>query len=243
MFKIKKGITPLISGVLYFGISMAAIVVILDTVVPWMETTKDQIAIDYAKKNIADLDSIITTVASEGEDSSRIISLDIKRGKYFVDEASNVVYFEINVSKDILSPRFITKTGNVFFGSQLNSKAIDHGSYYILENQYLRVNISKVGNATSHSTMYTSDIINSMYFKEKEVYLYKENITILPENYVDEGNGTGYVYLEEDGILLPNAIAIAHMANANSGSSYDLYFDLPSDSDFLMLYLKNYVSS
>ncbi|MCK5477247.1 MAG: hypothetical protein KAI55_04975 [Candidatus Aenigmarchaeota archaeon] len=239
----KKGISPLIAGVLYFAIIMAAITVMMTIIMPWMETTKDQISINYAKKNIVGLDSIVTTVASEGEESSRIIFLDVKRSRYYMEDVKNAFYFEYNVSENIVSPRFRIKEGNVFFGSQLNSKAIDYDSYFLLENQYLRVNISKKGDVSNYSSINTSEIINSIYFKEKDVYIYGQNITILPDNYAYSGNGTGYVYIEEEDFFLPKAVAVCRMANANSGVSYDLYFELPSDSDFLMIYLKNYSSS
>ena len=239
----KKGISPLIAGVLYFAIVMAAITVMMTIIMPWMETTKDQISINYAKKNIVGLDSIVTTVASEGEESSRIIFLDVKRSRYYIEDAKNAFYFEYNVSNTIVSPRFRIREGNVFFGSQLNSKAIDYDSYFLLENQYLRVNISKKGDAASHTLINTSETINSILFKEKDVYLYRQNITVIPDNHASSGNGTGYIYLEEEDFFLPKAVAVCRMANANSGVSYDLYFELPSDSDFLMIYLKNYSSS
>ncbi|RLG14081.1 MAG: hypothetical protein DRN66_02935 [Candidatus Nanohalarchaeota archaeon] len=238
-----KGVSPLIGGVLYFAVVMAAIIIIMNLIIPWIENTKDQIAINYAQKNIAELDSIITTVASEGETSSRTASLDVKRGAYYLNDEKDTIYFQINVSESTMSPRFRTNTGNVFFGSQLNSKATEYDSYFLLENQYLQVNITKAGNSTTYSAINTSEIINSIYYKEKEIYLYGDNITIIPNNYAPEGNGTGYVYLEEEGEFLPKAVAIAKMTNADSGSSYDLYFDLQSDSDFLLIYLKNYSTS
>ena len=240
MQKKRKGVSPLIGGVLFFAIVMAVIIFILNMIMPWMENTKDQIAINYAKKNIGNINSIITTVASEGETSSRILPLDVKRGNYYLNDEKDIFYFQINVSEKTIAPRFKTKTGNVFFGSQLNSKAEDHDSYFLLENQYLIVNITKAGNSTSYSSINVSEIINSIYYKEKGIFIDGKNITIIPNNYNPDSNGTGYVYLEEEGIFLPKAVAVAKMINANSGSSYDLYFDLQSDSDFLLFYLKNY---
>ncbi|MCK5177308.1 MAG: hypothetical protein KAQ92_06280 [Candidatus Aenigmarchaeota archaeon] len=239
----KKGVSPLIAGVLYFAIVMAAITIMMTIIMPWMETTKDQISINYAKKNAANLDSIIATVASEGESSSRSMSIDVKRSRFYVDETRNAFYFQYNISTDMVSPRFRINTGNIFFGSQLNSEATDYDSYFLLENQYLRVNISKKGNALSHVSINTSQIINSIYFKEKDIYLDGQNITVIPDNYASSGNGTGYIYLEEEDFFLPKAVVVCRMANANSGISYDLYFELPSDSDFLLIYLKNYSSS
>ena len=177
-----KGVSPLIGGVLYFAVVMAAIIIIMNLIIPWIENTKDQIAINYAQKNIAELDSIITTVASEGETSSRTASLDVKRGAYYLNDEKDTIYFQINVSESTMSPRFRTNTGNVFFGSQLNSKATEYDSYFLLENQYLQVNITKAGNSTTYSAINTSEIINSIYYKEKEIYLYGDNITIIPNN-------------------------------------------------------------
>ncbi|OYT34797.1 MAG: hypothetical protein B6U87_01450 [Candidatus Aenigmarchaeota archaeon ex4484_52] len=236
----KKATSPLIAGVLYFAIIMGAISIILSVIYPFVEDSKNQIAINYARKNIADIDSIISSIALQEQDAAKIIDLYVSNGKYKIDEGKNAVYFQTNVSPNIFSTRFRTKTGNVFFGTQLNSESIEYDDYFILENSYLIVNISKKGNDENYQDINTSKIINSIYFKEKKLYLYQQNISIIPDNCIDQESGIGYVYLKEKGFFLPRAIAVARMIKANNNASFDIYFELPSDSDFLLIYLKNY---
>lgn len=236
----RKGISPLIAGVLYFAIAMAGVTIVVQTGSPALTKMKDVAAIDQAKDTLSNLDRIITLVSEEGRGSARVVPLQIKKGIIVVSPGTDTISYEIETSADVVSPRTKRQIGGLVFSSEANVRAYNDSSSWILENEHLRVNISMVGSSVSYAPINSSALVAEMYFKDKATALDGSISILLDDNPASE-TGNGYTYAEELGLNLPRGRVVAYMNTTDA--AYKLYFTLQSGSDFLEVYAGDYYAN
>ena len=234
-----------ISSILYILIVIAVMVIVLEVGTPILNNLKDRAAFEDMKSNSQVIDSYIKTVASEGPGSQRIIPLDIKKGKLYVN--NDKLIWELPVTSRVLEPRTRIDFGNLaFVGLSSNSTVSAYESedncYYIIENGILRVNLTVFGNKTKNNEncstdINTSKIVNSVYSIKEGRYLNgKLNFFLSPDKSTQIG--TGYSELDNSGDLLGSAFVIYHINSSN----YDYTFEigLESSTDFLVTKLDDF---
>jgi len=123
----KKGISPLISFVLYTAITMMAISLIVSVGFPYLEKIRDSIAIKQAQDFLGVFDSVISEVALSGENSKVPVTLRFERGKYIFSDDQNELRFKIETDSDIISPGASARLG------PLRLEADENASYVILK--------------------------------------------------------------------------------------------------------------
>ncbi len=235
--KIRKGISPLFAGVLYFAIAIAGVTIVVQTGAPALANMKDAAAIDQAKDSLSNLDKIISLVAEEGRGSSRVVPLQIKRGDFVFSADLDTIAYEIDTRAEVISPGTRTSIGALIFSSGSSVNVYDNGASWILENEHLRVNLTMAGNSSYYAPLNTSGLVEDIYFKGTGTH-FDGTVDILIDESATAGNGTGYTYPEETGLNIARGRVIAHLNT--TAASYDVYFTLRSGSDFIDISVKNF---
>lgn len=228
-----KSLSPILSGVLYTGIILVAIIIAINILDPVIEKMKDSAAFEEAKSFMAQLDKVIQTVAKEGKYSTRVITLDFSRGKYIIDNETNSIEYVLETEAKLVSPGTMKKMGNVIITSGRDVKVEDLGNIIRMSNSYLVINFTKLGNETNFVPVNLSKIIS-------EIKVVRENVVFSPEvviKFNEIENGKGYVKAEQTGEALPFGRVIAHIES--SGITFDIIFTLKSYSDFIIIEAKN----
>lgn len=157
----RKGIEPLLASVLFVAISIIAITIVVQIGMPAIEKLQDMAAIEQAKGVLSNLDTVIRDVAVEGLGSTRVLSLELKKGNLVVDSLNNRIYYELKTYADIISPRSRKAIGNLIIASDSNVNVRENATHIVLENEHLRVSILKnqtleqIGNVSSNFTQST----------------------------------------------------------------------------------------
>jgi len=193
---------------------------------------RDKAAYTRTKDTMIQLDQQIREVAMEGEGSQRVVPVEIKRGELYVENGN--INWQLKTNAKIIEPRTKINMGNLVISSNIDVKAHDYGTHYMLENSYLAVNITKFVN-TSGSTQ---DIINSIRFKET--------------NAVVDGNFTfmmGADNATSMGIMDSQLIPYGNNTNLEFGKVivkvdstsvyYELELGLESQADFITAKIRN----
>jgi len=235
----RKGVSPLLSGVLYVAIFLVGIGVVTQIAMPAIDKMKDSAAIDQSKLVLTKIDKALKEVVEEGEGSTRVVDINIKKGKIKIDADTDEIYYVLETETGSLSPRSQIQIGNLILSSSASVNASEDSNYIVLENEHLKCNFSKNGGTEdSFQSINISQIINSVYMKDTGSTLDGNNITLKLETMDSLGVGSGYVILKDSGSELGRGVVIAHVNN--SWVDYDLYFTLESGADFLEIYLRNY---
>ena len=88
-----KGIEPIIAAVLLIAISVAGIAIVLENGRASVSRLNEVGLYNEAKDVLAQIGGAIEAVASEGEGSTRVLSLSITGGDYDADASSDTVSF------------------------------------------------------------------------------------------------------------------------------------------------------
>jgi hypothetical protein len=223
-----------ISAVLYLLIAAVAVVLILDAGVPLLKEMKDKSAFTKTKETMLSLDEQIKEVASEGEGSQRVVPVEIKDGYFRIQD--NMIEWEMESEAKLLEPRTKISYGNLVVSSNIDVDSYDYGDYYLLENEYLIVNISAMTNSSNS----TSNLISSIFFK-------KTNVTV-PGNFTFMIGGN---QATASGILTTSLNPPGNNTNVDYASvvvsvdstiSYELVLTLESQADFLTSRIRNVVT-
>ena len=78
----RKAISPLLAGVLYVVIALATITIVLQVAFPVIASLQDAAAVGQAEKAMRILDQTISLVAREGVGSTRITTLELRKGNF-----------------------------------------------------------------------------------------------------------------------------------------------------------------
>ncbi|MBI2674818.1 MAG: hypothetical protein HYX24_00030 [Candidatus Aenigmarchaeota archaeon] len=226
----------IISGVIYLSVIIAATIIAYNSFQPAIKKLQEAGIAQQMEKAMRSIDEKIAAVAGEANGSRRLMTISIQSGKLTVNGSEDTVYWEMISNSQIISPRTGRKIGNIYFGSQLDTKAYE-AVYrgipaYVMENEHLTVFIRKIGNRTSHSQYNTSGIFLNALQKETAGWLDGE-LSINIDDTNPDNAGKGYTALEETGSSLPYATAIAYL-NSTQGSHY-IYLTLESGADFLQV--------
>ncbi|MCK4550829.1 MAG: hypothetical protein KAT91_02655 [Candidatus Aenigmarchaeota archaeon] len=235
----RKAISPLIAGVMFIAIINIAIIIVTQTGMPAIEKMQDAAAIDQAKDMLSNLDKVIKEVAAEGKSSTRVVSLQIKKGALYVDNESDKIYYLIETEAEVISPRTKMTIGNLYFASNANVIVKDNGTHFIMENEHEKIAFHKLGNTTSFVSINASTVMDYMYLKDTGTYL-PASLSVIVDNDPLQEAGNGYTMAEAIGTGLMRGRIIAHVNQ--SVSDYDIYFTLEGGADFLQVEVRNYVS-
>jgi hypothetical protein len=132
-----------------------------------------------------------------------------------------------------MEPRTKIDMGNMVIISVQPGKevaAVQSGSYYLLTNGIIAINISAFGNASSWVPINASELIN--YIENLNTSTRTDgNFTFKIAGVADSDFGNGYTVLQQNGTSLATATVLAHINS--TAYEYDLELTLDASADFV----------
>ena len=221
-----------ISLVIYILIATTVLILVLQAGLPLLNKMKEKVLFSRTKDVMIGLDEQIREVASEGIGSQRVIPINIREGQLSVKE--NKLTWDITTQNKILESGTRKEFGNVVVTVNTDVSAKTVNDYFILENTYLIVNLSKI----ESGTLNTNEIIQSITLKETDSVI-TEPFTFEINDLPGTGVGEGYTELLEEGNNLGFATVVVHM-NSIVDYNYDLELTLESYADFISIDIRNF---
>jgi len=96
-----KALSEFVSAALIIMLSLIAISLILTTLTPVIDKSKDSAIIDEGIQNLELIDNTIREVVSEGEDSKRTINIKATDGTYRVDSTNDQMNFTYKLKSEL----------------------------------------------------------------------------------------------------------------------------------------------
>ncbi|MBI4177559.1 MAG: hypothetical protein HY516_04290 [Candidatus Aenigmarchaeota archaeon] len=237
----RKGISPLIAGVIYTGLTVAVVTLVITLGLPQLDRITESTLYLNVREGMTNLDDAIQKVASEGRGSVRIVPLEIRNGDFTVDGANDVVKYEIETTSEIVSPRTAVQFGNLVIGSNADVNASENATHYTLQNSRLQVTLRKFGSPSSQTSVNTTELVQEIkVLSTNKTLPLAANGTIM--QFVVNGDaasssGTGFTTLHEAGTVLSQGNVSVYV-NAASGP-YTMDLILESEADYLTVLVKS----
>lgn len=232
-----KGQSSTVSAVVITAVTLSAVGVVLNVANPAIDRARDAAAVEQATTFMNELDDTIRATASEGEGSTRTLTLNFDRGEFYLNATTNTLSYNLETTAKPISPQSRTKVGDVILASNADvtvKKATKNGKdCYLMENQVIQACIRNNGTASSPEDINTTALVT--YYKVKDG---DTKIDLDPKielnNLHDSSYGTGYTEASELGTRLSNGEVVAHV-NAANGFQYRVLYELYSGSDFISI--------
>jgi hypothetical protein len=97
-----KGVEALIGAALIVVISITAIVLAIQLSNPAIDRTKENLIFDEGKNNLLSIDNYIKEAIIDGNGSSRMLSMYVTDGEYFVFPENESIYFVMESKAQIV---------------------------------------------------------------------------------------------------------------------------------------------
>lgn len=227
----RPGVSPLISAALYFGIVLAAVVIVLNVAFPTIERMQETAAIQNNLNFLADLDTTIREVAAEGRYSTRTTALRFGRGFYGFDNATDTLYYQIETDSAIISTHAVRRLGPLSLSANadvtVTNATVNGNDCYLMENDHMEVcirNISRGGTVdTGDAVLKINNTETGRTFDaDLETWIDGDTATT---------TGAGYTTAAEIG---PN-LGRGRVTLVNQDENYSVHYDLLSGADFLIV--------
>ncbi|MBI2148542.1 hypothetical protein HYU23_02585 [Candidatus Woesearchaeota archaeon] len=92
-----------VSAILYFGLGIVVISILLAAGLPVINKLRDKNVVIQTKQVMHNLDQSIREVVKEGPGSQRVVTVNIKKGSFIIDEKKELVIWQYNNSKVLIS--------------------------------------------------------------------------------------------------------------------------------------------
>lgn len=232
----RKGAGTIISTVALAGVTLAAVGVVLNVSGPSIEEARDAAAIDRSVSFMNNVDNQIRQVASEGQGSTRTVTLDFDRGEFTIDPTNDNFFYSLKTRSESISPQSSTTIGDVKLASNaevtVEETTIGGEECYMMENSKVETCIRKVGSEGSPQNINTSNLLT--HYKVKNGEELEMNLQIELNDQFLSSYGQGYTEVEEIGDRLTKGEATAHVESEN-GYQYRILMELYAGADFLSI--------
>ncbi|HLC58567.1 MAG TPA: hypothetical protein VJI68_01785 [Candidatus Nanoarchaeia archaeon] len=127
MVNSKKG-DVWVSAVLYFGLGIVIIAILLAAGLPVINKLRDKNVVIQTKEVMHTLDNNIRQVIKDGSGSQRVVTLNVKKGNFNIDDTNNRITWLYEGSKAVISEPGVDVTEG-----KLRIRTTQTGSTYTIE--------------------------------------------------------------------------------------------------------------
>ncbi|MFB6242088.1 MAG: hypothetical protein ABEJ36_04800 [Candidatus Nanosalina sp.] len=231
-----KGASSIVTAVLVVGVTLTAVGVVLDVSGPAIDNARDSSAIRQSVSFLNFVDENIREVASEGQGSTRTMSVSFDRGEFDVDAEDDSFTYSLDTGSDIISPQAQQQQGAVTLSSNANvevSETTKNGeTCFMMKNDKVQACIKKVGSEDSPTSINTSELLT--YYEIEGRGETPMDFEVELNNAKNSSWGEGYTYAEQLGDHQPHGDVYA-VVDAENGLEYRVLFQLYSGADFLSI--------
>lgn len=248
-----KGVSQVATMAIYVGATVTAISGAVTVGAPVLENLQDANSIQEAQNLMEAVDSNADQVLSEGEGSTRTIQGGFDRGEvYFSDRTDSLIY-ELNTDAEVISPQSSLRDGNIVLSSSANVEVYpaekdgdsfvetdeENADCYLMENDVIKTCIKNVGSQEDpNQDIDTSELVQYYEFKEQETSFDGE-IKVMLDEEEETSIGTGFTEAADTGEFQGTG-EVKATVSSDFGYRYDIFYRLPTGSDFLRVDVQNF---
>jgi len=223
-----------ISAILYMLIAAVALTLVIQAGLPLLENMREKSTYSRTEDMLLSLDKVITDVGKEGEGSQRVVPIDMRAGELSIRNGQLI--WEYETETRIFEPKTRVNLGNLMITTNADITSTEHADHYFMTNNYINVNITKIGTPGSWAAINTSTLMNYLEFKGNSKRTNGTFSFTIGDNATSR-IGQGYTWIKDTGSNLPYATVVAHINS--TPYEYDLELTLESDADFIRVNVKN----
>jgi len=240
-----KGASQLVTMGMYVAVAVTAISAALNVGVPAIENMQEAASIEKAQNFMQQVDNSVEEVVSEGEGSTRTVSVNFDRGETYFDNGTNSLVYSLETDASVISPQTSRRNGNIILSSNadvsVGNTSVDGTPCYMMENEHIKACIKNVGNSSNQKNINTSKLLVLYEFKNgNEASQQLDGDMTVELNEVNSTSyGTGYTRATQTGDYIGTGEVIATVTS-DYGFVYDVYFRLPTGADFMRVDVRNF---
>ncbi len=231
----RKGVSPLISYALYVGIGLSAVVLALQTAIPFVENARDTSSIQNMQSELSQLEAEISSIARQGQGAQTVHDLNINRGELSIENQS--IVYSIESNSGIISAGSKRRIGRLILSANaeasLTEATYNGNDCYKMKNEYVEACIRKFGGSNSFESASLDEAI-------EYVTNTRQNVTIEPtiRSVIDSdpayNSGQIKTVAVNEGQNL-GAAQVTLLVKAPDRPKYTVNIRLRSSADFLIV--------
>lgn len=233
----------MISEAVFVAIAVVMVFLVYSMSAPVIASMHASSVFEQTKSLMLSIDGAIQDAASQGRGSRSTLYVTTGGGELVLDEEQDTLKWTFPTDAQIISPRSMTRAGNLVMGSELRTMAYENESAgaYALENERLIVHIMKAGSVSSPVPYNTSSLLMGVYNKDLRAWMNLSRLEISVDGEPSSTNGTGYTQLSETGYALPRGQVMARISTGYEFMhNYTVIFSLESGADFLTVEVEEF---
>jgi hypothetical protein len=231
---------PLVSITLItlFSIVSIGLVLMIGNVI--VSTAEDSSHFQEAESIMARLRDYISQVVSEGNGSSRAMSMSPKAGHFEMNMPANTIIYYMD-GPEIFEHFSRKADGELFSISGNDADCKQDNNYIYMQNSRLNATFQRKGNQTSWVALNTSDIMRSIMQVDSNTSIILANSSVMIDDQPQSSYGNGYSELLNEEENQP--FCIVHFFINSTCCAYDIYYTLFSGADFLVQEIRGSLTS
>ncbi len=227
--------------ILYTLISLIVLTIVLNAATPALQELQQVGEIRKTQELMKNLDKIISIVATEGQGSSRDITITISGDELVIDKDTDSLSIATETTAKIVSPRYKKKEGNYFIAAHADMDAINaqigDENVLLMRNDHVYFAVKKLDTNTQ---MKLKNLVVKMRALD-----YNKDLNAKIDFYMDNAqNEDVNVYTafgkNMSGYKIGRGEIIAYVHRKVAGTmqyNYQLHFVLETGMDFVRIYV------
>lgn len=234
----------IVSAAVVIVIIISSTILVLNTINPFIQQSKDFQSFNEAKQTLTVLDASINQLLFEAPGARRTVDLNVPAGKFIVAGADNQIKIRLD-NVNLFTPGTSTQEGNILVTSGSQMKAYesdidgDGNTDLVLDNGALIFAIKKLGTPSSNVVVNTSTMITLMQNKNLTLNITNPRSGIYVNDKDSSSYGVGYTELTRIGNTITDSSIHVFLNSTVAGISYDATFSLKASQDFITLRVNN----
>jgi flagellin-like protein len=234
-----KGASELLTLIILFAIVVTAIVIVIVTSQPTVETALSSTDIKNAENILKTIDDNIREVAREGPNSTRVVAFTAPKRFETIPEEDAVQFSTTSGIFEYLtrvfSNNFVYIAGSDVRCAQEDGDN-DGDNDLVLENQRIKGVFLSVAKSTPYASYDTASTLLRVVEKTGNNTIIFTNTSVVIDDNLLTTSGNGYSEISSSGQALPSCQVHFFM---NSTVDYDIYYKLYAGADFFVVEVRN----
>lgn len=231
----RKGVSPLISYALYVGIGLSAVVLALQTAIPFVENARDTSSIQNMQSELSQLEQEISSIARQGRGAQTVHDLNINRGELAIENQS--IVYSIQSNSDIISAGSKRRIGRLILSANaeasLTETTYNGNECYRMQNEYIDACIHKFGDEDSFESASLDDAIEYITNTQQDITIEPTIRSMIDSDPAYNSGQIKTVAINEGQDLGEAQISL--LVKAPDRPKYTVTITLRSSADFLIV--------
>lgn len=229
----------IVSGAIAVVIVVSSTILVLNTINPFVEESKEFQSFNEAQRTLQLIDSTISQLFVEAPGARRTVDLSVRDGKLIIAGDEDKIKIRLE-GLNLFKPGLTQQSGKIQITSGAQMKAYesdvdnDSNTDLVLENSAVIFAVKKLGNSTDYANMNTTNLIVLMRNKNLSLNVSYPKSGIFIDDKETSSYGNGYTEITQKGENIVSSSIRMYM-NSTANITYDATFSMRAGQDFIEL--------